>query len=254
VPLFVLYSWCMGRGQGSDGVVLRRGRGASVSSDGKMLFRNQTLLDKAGDPAFKEDYQIMVDMDSILFPILAAMASRPGGTRVKAEDIPTWTSLAGLVDGGVPRMLEIFDEVMEWDVMREFPPMPGAAESLATLRAHGCGLHVKTDRKEQFAASAERYLTHFGLPYDTFLCAPGIDKLAICQAEGIGTIVDDHPDLLDRAARAGLDALSLHYPYNVEVAQLHELKTAHSWPDLAMHAAGAVEKRIKQRLRSLAGA
>jgi len=250
--MFTLYPWGMGRGQGNEEAVLRRGDGPGAQPDAGLLFRNQTLLDTAGDPAFDEDRQIMVDMDSILFPILDAMASRSGGGRIKAEDIPTWLSLSGLVDGGVPRMLEIFDEVMEWEVMREFPPMPGAAESLAALRAHGCGLHVKTDRKEQFAASAERYLNHFGLPYDTFLCAPGIDKLAICQEEGIATIIDDHPDLLERAASAGLEALSLHYPYNVEVAARHQLKTAHSWPDLALHTAGAVEKRIKRRLKSLA--
>jgi hypothetical protein len=190
----------------------------------------------------------MVDMDSILFPILEAMASRPGGEGIRVEDIHTWETLPKLIAGGVPRMLQMFDEVMPFAAMAGFPPPPGAIAGMQALRAHGCELHVKTDRPERFAGDVARYLDHFSVPYDTLLCAPGIDKLALCQEEGIEVLVDDHPALLERAHDAGLDCLSLHYPYLDELVGRQGLKTAHSWLDLAEHVAGAVEGRVERDL------
>ena len=220
-------------------------RAAGAQRRSELVFCSPLLLEHKDDPRLRAHYRVMMDLDSTWYPLLEAMATRPGGQRVRYQDCPTWESLADLVDGGVPRMLEMFDEVMSFEVMRNHPPLAGAREAAHTMKAHGMELHVMTQRHPRFADDTRRYLDHFGMPYDSLVCDMEHDKLALCRQRGIAVVVDDHPDLLASAHDQGLDALSLHYPYNAAVIGERRLAHAHSWTDLATHVAAAVARRVR---------
>lgn len=142
----------------------------------------------------RQNYRVMVDLDQTILPFLEAMAERPGGERLRHEQMEAYGDLFGLIEGGLHRMHRMFDEVMDLDVMLRHPPIPGAALSLRALRAHGCELYVKADRPERFTESTRRYLELYAaVPFDSLVCAPGLDKLVECQDAGIGIAVPDHP-------------------------------------------------------------
>lgn len=210
--------------------------------------RNEFVLAHAQDPALSPHYQVMVDVDSTVYPLLDAIATRPDGQRVSYENAREWSCLTGLVEGGLPRLLELFGECMVYEVMRHHPPLPGAAAALQTMRDHGLTLHVMTQRPPHYAEDTQRYLREFGVPYDSFICDLEHDKLQLCQQRGISILIDDHPQLLARAHAAGLTALSLHWPYNAEVIREHQLPRSHSWADLSAHALAAVEARVRSAL------
>lgn len=208
------------------------------------------LLDHMEDPTLRQHYRVMVDLDQTIFPLLKAMAERPGGEMLRHKQMKTYGDLPGLIEGGMPRMLRMFDEVMSLDAMLHHPPIPGAGASLRALRAHGCELYVKTDRPESFTEATRRYLEFYAVPFDSLVCAPGLDKLAECLEDDIGIVVDDHPDFAVRALQAGLDAFSLHYQYLDEAVVTHGLRTAASWPHLAQLVMDAIECRISAQLSS----
>lgn len=239
------------------------GRGAQLGEHGatsvgtrfvvpSALAINEFLLAHKDDPELRDAFKVMVDVDSTWYPLLDVMATREGGARVDIRKIETWSSLSSFVDGGSKRMLEIFGECMDFAVMREHPPFPGAVEAAQLLKAHGAELHVTTHRKAEFADDTARWMEMYGLPYDSLRCDLGFDKLAWCRENGISILVDDHPELLAEAAEAGFEALSLHWPYNASVLALHNLHCASNWNQLGGLVLAAIESRLRRQLAARA--
>jgi hypothetical protein len=192
----------------------------------------------------------MIDFDSTVFPILDAIGRRPGGERVSYEAMRDYGELPTLIEGGAERMGEMFAEIMPFLAMREHEPIAGVGHALRTLATLGCELHIKTDRPADVAQDVARYLRLHRLPFSSLDCESGLDKLGLCQQEGIAIVVDDHPGFLLRASQAGLDALSLRYRYHDGIAREPGIDLAPSWPALARRVAAAVERRVLARCRA----
>lgn len=228
----------------------RARRQEKSGTEPRLLFRNAVLLEHAGDPALRPCYRVMIDFDSTVFPILDALRRCPGGERVSYEAIQDYAELPALIEGGAERMGAMFAEIMPFAAMREHEPIAGVGPALRTLVALGCELHVKTDRPVEVSRDVARYLRLHRLPFASLDCESGLDKLALCQSEGIGIVVDDHPGFLLRAREAGLDALSLRYRYHDGIAHERGIDLAPSWPVLARRVAAAVERRVLARCRA----
>jgi uncharacterized HAD superfamily protein len=206
------------------------------------------------NPRVAGQRQVMLDVDSTVFPLIPAMNTLRGGERVRYEDIPTYNDLPGLC-GGVKPMLALFDEAMTYEKMMEIGVFPGVRESIDALRDHNVKVHVISSRPAGFADGTERYLRDQGVHYDSFLCEFEPDKLAFCQQEGIEVIIDDHPDLLARAAGSdAVTALALRFPYNAAALDQHGfrhtsgLADGSGWVELGSHTLHTVADRVRLQL------
>jgi FMN phosphatase YigB (HAD superfamily) len=173
----------------------------------------------------------MVDFDSTIFPLLDAIGDHPHGAGVAYPTMATWAGLADAC-GGAERLAAILEEVMAFDWMQRFAPFEGAIAVLASLRERGIAICVVSDRPMRRRDDLQAYFKHWTIPVDEIVCEPGIDKVSWCRARGVEVLVDDHPDTLMQAHKAGLTALGLHFPYNEEVFRQCGLPAAASWAEL----------------------
>jgi hypothetical protein len=208
------------------------------------------MLAHKDDPLCACAYNVMLDFDSIIFPMLEAMASLPGGQRISYANCPTYESLPLLVDGGVERMLEMFAECASYKIMRQHPPFAGAVAMTNALAELGVKFHVKTERDESLAENTRRYLDEHSIPFVSFRCQTPLDKIGECEAEKIAVAVDDHSAFIARATAAGITVITLGYPYNVAVCQEVGAGHAKDWPQLAPMVVAAVESKIRQCLQA----
>jgi phosphoglycolate phosphatase-like HAD superfamily hydrolase len=206
------------------------------------------LVRHTGDHALTSCYNVMLDVDSIIYPLLVAMNSRPGGARVNYDDCMTFFGLADLVDGGKDRMFEMFEECFDYQVMRNHSPFDGASQMTQMLANAGVRFHIKTARPVCYAQGTSRYLQEHGIAHVSFACQEPFDKVSQCLAEDIGIAVDDHPHFMQQATQAGITALSLRWHYNSEAMSEHGLPSATCWQQLGGHIASAVASRIRAAL------
>jgi hypothetical protein len=146
----------------------------------------------------------MLDFDSTILPLLEIMATLEGGARVSYDDCHTYEGLPALVDGGLPRLLELFDECCEYQNMRKHPPFAGAAAATQALANLGVRFHVKTERYARFADGTRRYLDEHAIPYVSFRCERPLDKIGECRRECIALAIDDHTQFLADAHAQGI--------------------------------------------------
>jgi hypothetical protein len=220
--------------------------------------------------------KLMLDFDSTVFRLLDAMRLCPGGERVKYEDCPTWVYLMHLCgpekdeDGGefsdeqrLKFMLDLFGEAMKLERMHQLGEdgvFEGCREALQALHARGVEIHVVTDRPTELMAGTEQFLVDHQIPFDTITRVSGRDKAQWCLDNGVHVMIDDHPDTLQSAIDAGLEALSLTHLYNshVEGAVLRD-----TWAELApaidealeaAYGAGAGRALVKRRTAAVLAA
>lgn len=184
---------------------------------------------------------VAVDLDSTLWPLLQAMQKLPGGERVRIEDCPAWDLLPKLC-GGVPKMLELFRQAMTYESMAATPLLPGAGEAMRALADQGVSIHIMTTRPADRYADTERFLREQEIPFATLTVQDPFDKIALCDELGVRVIVDDQPDLLEKAHAAGMDALTLRYRYNQGVIQALGLGHADHWDDLLPQVMAALDR------------
>ena len=216
-----------------------------------LIARRPLLFALRDDPRFALQRRVALDVDSILYPLLDAMAVLPGGEKVSMRDCKTWEMLVDQC-GGVPEMLKLFNQAMQYEHMRRFSPYPGVAEGLKAWREHGITIDIMTSREPSLAEGTARWLADFEIEYESFTCDLETDKVEHCRQLGIETIVDDHPQTLANAHAAGLEALSLAWPFNGEVARARGLRRAGNWNDLAGDALDAVQSRVLRQQYVLA--
>jgi hypothetical protein len=201
------------------------------------------------DPSLAHCYDVMLDVDNIVLPILEVMASRAGGQRISYADCPTWDSLADLVDGGLEAMFTLFHECFDYEVMKEFSPFTGASAATNALADLGVRFHVKTARPVGFADGTRRYLDDHAIPYVSFRCASDVDKVAECLAEDIAIAVDDYPHFITTASAAGITVMTLAHPFTDDACQQTGSESAESWLELAEHVIAAVESALVRALQ-----
>ena len=202
------------------------------------LLRRPTLMTLSRDPRAERALQIMLDLDSTVFPLMPAMAMHAGGERVNYADCPSWFGLADLCAGETPderlqTMLALFNKAWEPDTMRAVGAFPGAVETVKALVEHGVKIHVFTHRPENLYDSTVTYLDEIDLPYHELVVHPKADKVAYCNQHGIQVAVDDHPDFIERASAAGIDVRALQFHYNAEQIAAAGIPVTRDWTTLS---------------------
>ena len=195
--------------------------------------------------------QIMLDLDSTVFPLIETIGHHVGRPGFSPHDCETWDSLVEHL-GGVPQLIQVLDEVLVYEKMMSGGVYEGAVEAVHALRDHGVRVHVVTDRPAHVFDDTRRYLLDHDLPFDELVVVPKVDKLAYCTEQQIGVVVDDHPELIRRAHRAGLDVCALRYPYNTPSLDACGLTGARDWREMGGQVFDAVERRVMAPLAQAA--
>lgn len=181
---------------------------------------------------------VALDVDSTIFPFHDAMALLPGAEMINARDDTYWGWVADQL-GGQDVLPGYFAAAFTYDHMRRVGLLPGVVEELNALVDRGVRLHVMTRRNPNCAADTARFLADEGLRFVSFACEDPFDKVARCQQNGIGVIVDDHPGTIREAHTAGLRSLTLRYPFNAAVVDELRISHADTWTELAPMLAAA---------------
>jgi hypothetical protein len=158
------------------------------------------------------------------------------GDTLDLETVNTWT---GLLDAYGERMTaEIFTRVLSPERVREREPYSGSAEVLRQLQEErGIKVHFITRSHDPgaMAPRLEPWLKeHFG-PAVGLTVTTG-DKISILRELGAFGLIDDRPEILERAADAGLWAAARIQPWNRElIAARPDVRGFSDWrevPDL----------------------
>jgi len=130
------------------------------------------------------------------------------------EASSTWTHILDAY--GEEATTEIFDRVLSPARIPEREPYPGAPEVLLQLqRERGVKIHFVTRAHDPEAVGPhlEPWLReHFGP--EVRLTITTTDKLDILQKLGASGLIDDRPEILQRAADAGLWTAARIQPWN----------------------------------------
>ena len=139
------------------------------------------------------------------------------GDTLDLEAVNTWT---GLLDAyGDQMTTEIFTRVLSPERVGEREPYPGSAEVLRRLQEErGIGVHFISRNHDPgaMAPRLEPWLReHFG--QGVGLTVTTADKLDVLRELGAFGLIDDRPEILERAADAGLWAAARIQPWNREL-------------------------------------
>lgn len=229
-----------GRAQTRGGLKLRPPDPAPVLSALGYADWNQCLAELADDqvvviPASASERRlgpspvIAVDLDSTIFPLLAAIRDVTGDAEIDYPGVPTWEWLVDRL-GGLEPALEVFDQAMGFEASHPHPPFEGAAETIRRLGdEHNARVVIMTDRSPANAPEAARYLEHHGIPHSGLVCGRLADKVGLCFWLDASVIIDDRPSTLEAAADAGLLAATIAHPYTDEVCATTEARAHSDW-------------------------
>jgi hypothetical protein len=95
----------------------------------------------------------------------------------------------------------------------EFLPYPEAKGFLGTLKEHGYRITIASHRSPDFMPQTERWLKKHGLIYDEIHLS--YHKIQLINRETT-VVVDDSPNVLERAVKYGAMATGLLFPWNVD--------------------------------------
>ena len=114
----------------------------------------------------------------------------------------------------------IIDEFMEEHGL-SLPVVRGAKESLGGIQADlagGVQFHVITARQPHHQEMTKHWLSRNGIRFDTVnCCSTKTAKVLAAISLGIDWMIDDHPDVVTKAAASGIGAILIKTLYNIEV-------------------------------------
>jgi hypothetical protein len=163
---------------------------------------------------------LFLDVDSTVWNTGARVCEVVLETTGEALDLEAVSTWAQILDGyGEEATAEIFERVLSPERVHDREPYPGAAEVLRHLQEErGLGVHFVTRYHDPGAMTPrlEPWLReHFGAGVG--LTVTSGDKLGVLRRLGAFGLIDDRPEILGRAADAGLWAAAMIQPWNREL-------------------------------------
>ncbi len=160
---------------------------------------------------------LALDVDSTIWDTGARVREvvlETTGDTLDLEVVSTWTHILDAYSE--PTTAEIFDRVLSPGRVHEREPYPGSVEVLRRLQEkRGIRVHFIT-RNHDPGAMAQRLepwlKEHFGAGVG--LTVTTGDKLGILRELSAFGLIDDRPEILERAADAGLWAAAKIQPWN----------------------------------------
>ncbi len=155
---------------------------------------------------------LVIDHDSIVYDLMAAVARVTGRTDITYE-LAEWDGMADLV-GGQRELFRIFEECFSLEAMiagTNGGLLLGAGPALQSFKADGDELHIATHRQKRFTDAIAGFYAHHRIAVDSITLTA--DKLAVCRAVSADVLIDDKPTTIAAAHAAGQPVLSLHHAY-----------------------------------------
>lgn len=90
-------------------------------------------------------------------------------------------------------------------------PYPDAKEFLAALRENGYHITIASHRSPDYKEQTEKWLNRHGLVYDNLHLSFHKTRLINASTD---VVVDDHPEVLEKAVTKGVRATGLLFPWN----------------------------------------
>ncbi len=166
------------------------------------------------------DLTLGLDVDSTVWNTGARVREvvlETTGDTLDLEAVSTWTDLLDAY--GEQMTTEIFECVLSPERVGEREPYPGSVEVLRRLQEErGIGVHFISRNHDPgaLAPRLEPWLReHFGSGVGLTVTAG--DKLDVLRELGAFGLIDDRPEILERAAAAGLWAAARIQPWNREL-------------------------------------
>jgi len=171
--------------------------------------------------------RIAVDLDGVLAETMEAwcrMVNERFGTRIKLEDLDTWTSW---LKTGITKdqFFEILDET--WATWEDIPPTePDLAVKVAKVEKLG-SLDIVTGRSRQTVEHAKAWLSHHKIPYERFVRVRGWrDKIFL----NYDVYVDDAPELMPLISRNPVMwGILYERPWNRNLAVMPRVFRVETW-------------------------
>jgi uncharacterized HAD superfamily protein len=186
--------------------------------------------------------RILVDIDATLYdsaPLWAELFARFHGIALKESDVVRWDWWRDFVSDA--EFEDLIKAMHARSSVMSRRPFDGAPETIRRWHDQGIEIHIASDRATSSARVTGEWLRRHGIPYDHLICRRGIDKVEYAVEHGLGLIIDDRPDTIERAVAASIPAATLIYPYNRLVVERNpQVIAAKSWPKLATR----IEKRF----------
>ena len=170
---------------------------------------------------------IAVDLDGVLAEsmlVWCARANKELGTRLKIEDIDSWSWWKKL-----PISKDNFYRILDesWDEWQKIPPTePDIAEKVAQIKKFG-DLDIVTGRSKRTVEAARNWVNNQEIPYRNFVRVLGWrDKIFL----NYNVYIDDAPDLMPLISRSP-SAWGVLYerPWTRSVAEMPRVLKAKSW-------------------------
>lgn len=192
-------------------------------------------------------YDIMVDIDDVVFPTMASIHARALDKGLHDGTAPMrwsgWESLT--LPGGAPCPPEVY-----WDLWSEFaldggylstPPIPEAAEALRRLHFAGHRIHFVTARGmmahgEDIKRWTAEWLEEFAIPHDSLAFASDKAQEMRRQIQAGGSAwsyaIDDRAKNVAALADAGVEAYLLTHEHNHADVGLPRVDTVTQFADI----------------------
>lgn len=174
--------------------------------------------------------RFVCDFDGIAYPFVSAVAAHPSGAGLSLETCWEWETPIHVV--GEDEWPAALDRALSYETMAQVGLFADFAPAILSLRRRGVEPLVRTHRSEARTEDVRRILADYGLGWLSVERMSPKDKVDYCLAEGIGVLVDDFPETIAEAHKAGISVLSLRFPYNRQVLEELEVVNASSWREL----------------------
>jgi phosphoglycolate phosphatase-like HAD superfamily hydrolase len=245
--------------------------------DVHLLDHKSPLLEAVrDDPRFTEQRQVMIDLDSTLFPLDRAM--RELGVDILTQEVDSWGADGDPVGDAILReagrtnllhgkeltpeeqeekialLVDFFQRLhSDEELMKRAGVFEFAPQIISDLRERGVKVHIVTHRSPSTAAATIAWLDAMEIEYDQFVCdLPDVaDKIKYCQESGIPVILDDKPKTIIDAEAVGIEAVSLSWPYSQKALQEADGEEAACWAEMGHDTVRHLEEKIKERANNL---
>lgn len=173
--------------------------------------------------------RFVCDFDGIAYPFITGLSTHPSLGELSIAGCHVW-ELPILMAGA--DWDEAHAHALTYETMRLIGLYEDFVPAIESLRAQGVEPIVMTHRSAEGFRDACRILQEAGLDWLEVHRASPEEKIAFCLAEGVQVIVDDHPGTIAAAHAAGLQPMTLRFPYNDAVIAEHGVINAESWTEL----------------------
>ncbi len=98
------------------------------------------------------------------------------------------------------------------DNQPEYQPFENAKNFLLELKRKNCYIYIASNRLTRHYFNLQRWLWNFDLPYNSIFA--DVDKTTLFDNYQFNLVIDDNPNVQNKAKEKGIRTLSLRYPYN----------------------------------------